>query len=262
MSRILVTGASGYLGTAITSFLEKEGNEVVELGRRPSKPSKKYVSWSFEQKADPKIYLGSKALIHCAWDFRERSWDRIQKINVEGTVRLFSEAQKHGVQKLIFISSMSSFKEARSLYGKAKYETEERLSPFGVQIIRPGLIYDHGNETSGGMMGALEKMVRILPIIPVLNHYRARLYLCDQTDLASLVNIIIAAPSRYLEGPFIAANQTPYTLEQILKMLAERTSKKRIFIGIPWQLPWVCIKALESVGFYIRTSSDSLLSLI
>jgi nucleoside-diphosphate-sugar epimerase len=255
---ISVTGANGYLGSRITEYFRRNNYTVYKMTRSLMGSNGKYViPFSLGNDVDPNVFKDIEILIHCAWDFRAMDWETIRKVNVEGSLRLFEAAKKGGVDKIIFISTMSAFDGCKSLYGKAKLEVEKRCGEFNAVIVRPGLLYD--NE-SAGMIGALEKLISLSPIIPIVGGDKV-LYLCHTEDLSKLIAELCISDIDILK-PIIAASEKGLTFKQILKRLAASNYKKPAFIPIPSWIAFIGLKAAEQFGLKTRVKSDSLLGLI
>ncbi len=135
----LVSGTSGYLGSRVKSELQQRGWRVIELTRRPGAGS---LAVEFHLGADvsPSPLAGATALVHCAYDFTQLDWPGIRRVNVAGSEKLLRAARDAKVERVIYISSISAFEGCRSLYGKAKMETEKSALSLGATVLRPGLI--------------------------------------------------------------------------------------------------------------------------
>src|SRR6516162_1930313 len=121
-NRCAVTGANGYVGSRIAGYFEARDWTVFALtrGRKPSASSSQvHVPFQLESRTDPQIFRENdiRAVIHCAYDFRPVGWKEIYRVNVEGSTRLFRAAKDAGVDRIIFISSISAFDGCSSLYG-------------------------------------------------------------------------------------------------------------------------------------------------
>src|SRR4051812_21433262 len=122
-SQCLITGTTGYLGSRLKAALEERGWKVIGLNRRadgqgPAKP------FHLGDTPSDRSLTGGTALVHCAYDFEQRSWPSIHDVNVAGTEKLFQSARKASIERLVYISSISAYEGCRSLYGKAKLEAE------------------------------------------------------------------------------------------------------------------------------------------
>src|SRR5207245_9025857 len=107
---------------------------------------------------------GAKALIHCAYDFKQVPWPAIHAVNVAGSEKLLRAAREAKVERIVYISSISAFEGCRSLYGKAKLEIEKTAHALGATVVRPGLIW---GDPPGAMFERLVRQVeqgRVLPL--------------------------------------------------------------------------------------------------
>lgn len=256
--KIAVTGASGYVGGAIASAFRESGHEVLSLSRRPSPQPWRHYSLGDDPASIP--WENVHVLIHAAHDFTAANAAENHDRNIVPSVALFNAAAAAGVRHLMFISSMSCFESCTSHYGKAKLAIERQITRLNPTIVRPGLVW--GGET-GGVMAALENTVLHLPVVPYLTgSNKLRQYLVHQEDLAS--NLVrIAGETPPMESRVITAcHPQPQSLLEILKILAARHSRKRLFFPVPWQFAMLGLKALEALHIRPPFRSDSLQGLV
>lgn len=253
---VAVTGTSGYVGGRIAAALERRGHRVRRLQRSGSGSG--IHRFSLPDPPAPDALAGADALVHCAYDFAATTWTDIAHANVDGTARLFAAARAARVGTRIFISSMSAFDGCRSMYGRAKLEAERRVTELGGIIVRPGLVY--GSE-SGGMVAALSRLLGIPVVTPLVGRGDQSLYLVHEDDLAAMIATLCERPTAE-RVPIIAANSRPFTLREILAILARRRGVRRAFLPVPWRLEWGALRAAELLGLRIRLRSDSLVSLL
>jgi len=259
----IVTGASGFVGRGLTQSLRAIGWRVIEWTRKAGGAQEASASlatpFQLGQNVDPGLLKGARALIHCAYDFGPRRWDEIVAANVVGSEKLFQAARQAGVERLIFISSLSAFAGCRSLYGKAKLEIEKLAHETGAWTIRPGLIY---GPNPGGMFGRLVNQVSNSRWVPLLYGGRQTQYLLHQEDLANLVLGILDGRVRSTTDPVCAAHPQGLELKEILAQIAKAFGKRVSFVPIPWQLVWLALKTLELAGAHPSFRSDSLISIV
>lgn len=255
-----VTGANGYVGSVISKYLRKEGHTVYEFKRKPDKEMNPFwIPYDLSMELAQEHFRKLDVLIHCAYDFQPSNWTEIQKVNIEGSRRLFQTARLAGVNKIIFISTMSAFSEARSMYGRAKLEIEKEASHLGSEIVRPGLVY---GPRPGGMMGALLGAVSKFKIIPLIGGGNQIFYLCHQKDLARLIVRLSHSTGLHSKDPICAASENGLAFKNILQILAEYKGRKISFISLPWKPIYLALKVLEMLGFKTRFKSDSLISML
>ena len=256
--KIAVTGASGYVGKKITESFRVRGHNVQAWSRRivPGE-------WvNFDLKTNPNTlhWHGIDVLVHTAYDFEARGWDDITVRNIDPSIALLKAAKHHGVAKLVFISSISSFPDTISDYGRAKLKIEKTALELGALIIRPGLIW---GESSGGVMGALEQLVAKSPVIPYLcGRGGLSQFLVHEEDLAQA--LIYLTENFTEDAPSIheVAHSTPVSLRNIVHILAHRRMRLRLYLPIPWQLALCSLRFLEAIGVRPLFRSDSLTGLV
>jgi nucleoside-diphosphate-sugar epimerase len=256
--RCAVTGSGGYLGNRLASHLERIGVDVVRLSSRGSGPIPRFSladgmpDGSFRQ-------LGVDALVHCAWDFSLTKPAAIHDVNAGGSIKLFEQAVREGVSRLVFISSMSAFGGCRSQYGKSKLTVEKAVLGLSGTVIRPGLIY---GEEPRGMVGSLLKIVDRSPVTPLIGNGNYVLYLVHEEDLATLVARHATSDTPTSGQPIIAAHEMGYKFREILTHFAELKGKRIHFMPVPWRLVWSTLALGESLSVPMPFRSDSLISLL
>jgi hypothetical protein len=260
-----VTGATGYVGSRISEYFATHGWTVFELGRRPSPhpaPGSVHVPFHLGPPVDPSVFRDHdiRVVIHCAYDFQPIKWEGIHRVNVEGSARLLRAVREGGVEKIIFLSSISAFNGCSSLYGKAKMEIEKVASDVGAAVIRSGLVY--GSGPSGGMFGSLQRMVAKSAIIPLIGSGRYMQYLIHQEDLCKLLFGIGCGENTLPPVPVVAASPHGWQIRQLLQILAVPQHPRLTFISVPWRMIWLGLKTLELLGIAAPFRSDSVISLV
>ena len=136
MSRVCaLTGAHGYVGSALRRALTAAGWTVVSLSRRENLAGDE-IRWSLEDASasGPNALREElrrrkvSAVVHAAWDLRLVRPRDLERVNVQGSLRLLDEAQAAGVPRFVFISTISAFDEAESDYGKTKLAVERAVA--------------------------------------------------------------------------------------------------------------------------------------
>lgn len=242
MPTAAVTGAGGYVGSRIAAGLRESGWAVRSLGRSAG------ADVPFALGDDIRLH-GFDALVHCAWDFGARTEAEIERVNVEGSKRLLEA----GAGRAVFVSTLSAFPGARSLYGRAKLAVEAHALALGAVVVRPGLVW--GPE-GGSLYGALRRLAR-LPLLPVFSG--RRLHLAHEDDLAALVARLLDEGA---DRPVAAAAEESLPLAEILRRIARAEGRSTRTVRVPWRAVWAPLRALEALGLRPPFRSDSVLSLV
>jgi len=258
-----VTGANGFLGALAVRHFVRSGWTTFGLSRSPlSAEHARHVPFSLENPLEPGALESHSvdALVHCAYDFRPVSWRDINRVNVEGSIRLFAMARKAGVQRIVFISSISAFPGCRSLYGKAKLEIERAAHEAGAIVIRPGLIY--GGEECGGMFGALRATVKKSRIVPLIGSGKYPQYLVCADDLLNMIERAAAGTLEPRGAILTAASPQEWPMRKLLAAIASHEGLQRTFLPIPWPAVWLGLKCAEVLHVNSGFRSDSVISLV
>jgi nucleoside-diphosphate-sugar epimerase len=257
--RAAITGASGYLGRNVAARLLAEDWEVVGLGRRPSGfPGIGHVPFQLGDSVAPDRLAAVDVLVHCAWDFQQKTWADINAVNVQGTGRLFESASAAGVERLVHISTVSASGAPRSMYGRAKLLTEKMAEERGVVVVRPGLLY---GPDPGGMVGMLTKLVRGLPAVPVLVGSDRPLFLAHQDDVSALIRLVVDGSEGTHGSPLVAAAEDPHSLRDVLGAIAAAEGRRRFFFRVPWRAVYIALRSIELTRLPLPMRADSALSI-
>jgi nucleoside-diphosphate-sugar epimerase len=253
-----ITGTTGYLGGRLKSAFQQRNWRVIDLNRRPVDAGSSHKPFRLGDDPQPESFSGARALIHCAYDFKQLAWSGIHASNVAGSEKLFRAAVQAGVKKLIYISSISAFDGCKSLYGKAKLETERIAFSFGAWVIRPGLIW---GDPPGAMFGRLVDQVKRAWVLPLTGGGGQIQYLVHHEELADFICHCAENRDAPLARPVTIAHEQPWTFRQILEEIAAEREKRLAFIPVPWRLVWCALKAAELCHVPLDFRSDSLVSL-
>jgi nucleoside-diphosphate-sugar epimerase len=162
--KVLVTGASGFLGHAVCTELRARDHEVAALVRRPGSEPDGTTAVSGDLGDGVALQRAvadaePSCVIHLAAEIAsQRNADRITEINVEGTRRLLAACEGAGISRLVFTSTVvtgdaageqldeDSTLPVETAYGRSKQEGERLVRESGVDgiIIRPSHVYGPG----------------------------------------------------------------------------------------------------------------------
>jgi nucleoside-diphosphate-sugar epimerase len=204
---------------------------------------------------DSGIFEGVTCLIHTAWDLRvtdpQLAWSR----NVEGSKRLLAAALSSGVERFIFVSSMSAYFGTTQDYGLMKLAVERTVLEANQVVVRPGLIY---GDALGGMSLTLSKLAR-LPVIPLFRD--AKQFTLHMDDCLDALMAIIQTDED-LSSVIGLAHATPTPFKEIMLSLAPRDTHTPRTVVVPWlPLLWL-LRSAEKLHVPLPVRSDSLLGLI
>jgi nucleoside-diphosphate-sugar epimerase len=162
--KVLVTGATGFVGREVCAELRGRDHEVVALVRRPGAEPDGTRAAEGDLLDGPSLRRAvererPEAVLHLAAEIAsQRDRKRVREVNIEGTRRLIDACLAAGGPRFVFASSVVTgdargelLEESRALpveteYGRSKQEGERLLRESGlpVVIVRPGHIYGPG----------------------------------------------------------------------------------------------------------------------
>lgn len=164
MTRIAVTGASGFCGSHLARAAYERGDEVFCFGRRTG-PVGTHVPWDAASAVDVPDFQGMEIVIHCAaavGDHRPGSAEERDQsaVNVGGAERVLAAAHRAGA-KVVYVSSASVYDSRPSReqvteehptdsghlngYGATKARADRAALDAGAVVLRPRAVYGVGD---------------------------------------------------------------------------------------------------------------------
>ena len=259
MSRIVVTGGNGFVGSAVLKLIEERGHQPVLVSRTPSINGKKFEEHliaGLTAETDWEDFLeGCEAVIHLAARVHIMNDDstdplaEFRKVNTEGTLNLARQAAAAGVKRFIYLSSIKVNGEGTEMgtcfspndqfipddpYGLSKYEAEQGLLALGAEtgmevvIIRPPLVYGPGVKANFASMMKWVKRGVPLPFGAV--HNKRSLVALD-----NLVSFIIHCldHSKAANEVFLISDGEDVSTTVLLQTVAKAFGKKAFLIPVP-----------------------------
>jgi nucleoside-diphosphate-sugar epimerase len=131
-TKVAITGATGFLGTALVNHLLSLDYELVALRRKPlTAVDPTEVSWVFGELDDlsalSRLMSGADILVHCAAVIKALNKNDFNRVNVLGTKAVMETANQCGVQRVINISSLAAKEPNLSFYCASKNDAEKYI---------------------------------------------------------------------------------------------------------------------------------------
>jgi NADH dehydrogenase len=173
--KVLVTGGTGFVGTALRNELKQQGHEV-RLLVRPQSVGKIDPRDGFEIIAgdvlDTHACLRAvkdiDALVHLVGIRREYPEDGItyEAMHTEAAYAIFDAARRTNVARGVYLSALGAREDAQAGYHRTKFEAEEILKKSGMRwtIFRPSILFGHGDEFPPLMADLVHR-----PVVPVID---------------------------------------------------------------------------------------------
>ncbi len=277
--RLLITGATGFIGSELTRRALDRGYRVRVLSRRPLGRSEQAWGKDVEifhadhiarEEGLPRLLEGLSAVVHLAG--RAHVGDEGDPLNAGqyfetntvGTVRLALAAARAGVTKFVFVSSVKvngrltapgqAFSEEDGVcpsgaYALSKWEAERRLwrlsaaSGLEVVVVRPPLVYGPGVKAN---MLALVKLVETGIPMPLASIRNTRSYL-GVANLADLLLTCLEHP-RAAGQTFLASDGSEFSTPDLVRAISTALHRPSRLLPCPLSLLRVASWAKTGVG--------------
>lgn len=260
--KILVTGGTGVIGRPAVDRLIARGHLVRLLSRRAERDAEVWDGavepWPGSVGDAATVQgaaEGCDAVLHIAGIVEEDPPEvTFAKVNVEGTRRLVEEAQRAGVHRFVYISSLGA-DEGASDYHASKREAEGIVRRFGGEwlILRPGNVYGPRD----GVISTLLQMVRTLPAIPTVGSGEQRFQPLHADDLAEVIERSFEEGAPSAEALDLAGEEVTTTRE-ILDLLREITGRNPPSVPLPGAVLEGGMALARKAGFDLPIGEDVL----
>lgn len=266
--RVLVTGATGFVGGALARQLTEDPafDGVIAAVRRDtavcSSVMRQVLIGDLTSTTDWSLALQNvDAVVHCAGrvhmiqDHANNSFDVYRQVNVDGTLNLARQASQAGVRRFLFISSIKVNGEATQPgqpftaddsplpldpYGVSKLEAEQVLRAIETQtgmevvIVRPPLVYGPGVKANFATMIRWVALGMPLPLGAIQN---AR----SMVALGNLVDLLVVC----LKHPaaagqtFLVSDGEDVSTSELLRLTARAMGRNALLLPVPaYVLEW------------------------
>jgi NADH dehydrogenase len=173
---ILLTGATGNLGTPLLRRLTTSGARVRCLVRDPRRlgPERVRVQIALGDLSEPASFRnalrGVDTVVHLAAAIRDQQRASIEELNAVATLRLLHAAERSGVERFVFFSALGASLHGRARFFRAKALAEQAVaaSPLETTIFAPSIVYSPRDP----WVRLLERM-SLLPVMPISGSGRA-----------------------------------------------------------------------------------------
>jgi len=143
---LALTGATGFVGSTLIEAAAETGTELKALTRRdqPARAGVEWVRGDLDHMAAlRRLVRGTEAVLHVAGVVNAPDPAGFEAGNVAGTLNLIEACRAEGVQRFVFVSSLSAREPELSAYGASKARAEKVVMASGLDwtMVRPPAIY-------------------------------------------------------------------------------------------------------------------------
>ena len=278
MNKILVTGASGFIGQSLCETLSKSGRSVLGAVRNLNSilinKNIKYISVGdiAFKKNWKDLLVEVDCIVHCAGKahliHEKKNLDIYRLVNIEGTKHLAEQAAKSGVKKLVFLSSVkvngentngktnskiftnNDLPAPKDAYSISKFEAEKILwnisTKTGLEVVVVRLPLVYGTSVPANLKRLIKLISTGLPLpFSLINNQRSLI------GIDNLVDVIL----RCIDHPnaknktFLVSDDEDLSTPDLIKLIAKEMGCSVSLFPVP--IPW-----LKFFSFFIGRQSD------
>ncbi|WP_417491511.1 NAD(P)H-binding protein [Maricaulis sp.] len=173
--KILITGASGFIGSHLAAQLHASGHHVLAAGRDIAQAARRapdldWTACDFRHDSDadwlPRLE-GVDAVINCVGVLQDGLGDNSRAAHVEGAAALFAACQQAGVRRVIHVSAVGADAASGSAYARDKQDGEAALTALDLDwvILRPSLVIARNVYGGTALVRALCGIPFLTPIV-------------------------------------------------------------------------------------------------
>ncbi|HEY6860319.1 MAG TPA: NAD-dependent epimerase/dehydratase family protein [Pseudolabrys sp.] len=264
MTRILVTGASGFIGRVVVTELANAGHSVRAAMRKPAdifprsveviavSDLTRPVEWR-PLLRDVETVVHLAGIAQAGPEIAEQTYDRVNRL---ATAELASAAKNSGIGHLIFMSSIraqsgpasnrilceTDVPQPTDAFGRSKLAAEDAVRAANVPftILRPVLIYGPGVKGNFARLMELARKPWPLPFGFCCN----RRSLLARRNLIDAIHLALASSAAKRET-YVVADPTPLTLSEIVAALREGEGRRPGLLPVP---PALIALASRAIG--------------
>ena len=268
MTRVLVTGANGFIGQHLVRALVDSGNTVRGLRHTPTPlnfVSQDEVEWIEADLANPSSLKGIAQSIDTVYHLGAiprndlgKSWNDFLEVNVKGTRELLRECDEAGVRRFVYTSTVEAagygdgINPRRELdeprpdnnYGKSKLEAERIVLDGSWRmeccVVRLPMIYGPGTML---VVPKLFGMVR-RGFYPLIGDGSAPMEFCYVANAVHGLRLAAQRPEAISELFYVSDERT-YTIKEVVSYVAHAMGCKVQFVRIPTTLAYTAAACFE-----------------
>jgi uncharacterized protein YbjT (DUF2867 family) len=179
--RVLVTGATGFVGPAVANAIADAGHELRVLERKPGAWREAGIRCDAAVQGDltdpeslRRAVRGVEVVVHLV-AIRQGRPEQFQRVMIDGTRSLLAASKEEGIRRFVLMSALGTNEETKDLvpYFNAKWAEEQDVKASGIEhvIFRPSFIFGR----DGGILPTFRKIARLAPVTGIVGSGKQRI---------------------------------------------------------------------------------------
>jgi uncharacterized protein YbjT (DUF2867 family) len=252
---ILVTGASGFVGSRVMTRLASEGERprglvrnVEQAKRRLPDAVELVVGDTTRADTLDAAVAGVDTILHGAFvtaDRKQAPGVNYYATNVEGTANLVAAAKRAGVRRIVVIGGLGTKPSAPGSYMQGRYLADSEVKKSGLHwsILGPSIQFGAGSAFFTG----LANLIRQAPVVPMIGDGRRTFQPIWVEDVVTCLLQMVRQPERYDSQTIEVGGPQVYTYAQILDLLMQTMGTRKLKVPGPMPLAALGAAAMEAV---------------
>jgi len=245
---LLLTGATGLVGSALLPRLLAQGTEVRCLVRDPRRlgAQRVRVQIALGDLTDPPSFRnalrGVQTVVHLAASIRDQPAGSIEELNGIATWRMVEAAERQGVERFLFFSALGASTHHRTRLLRAKALAEQAVRDADVRsiVFAPSIVYAPGDP----WLTLLERLA-LLPVMPVSGNGRALFQPIWAEDVAGCAVAALRSADGTAHARYELAGPETLSHAEIVRTLLRSLGRGRPLLRVPTPLVSRCLRLLE-----------------
>jgi len=248
---LLLTGATGLVGSTLLPRLLAEGTDVRCLVRDPRRlgAQRVRVQIALGDLTDPPSFRnalrGVQTVVHLAASIRDQPRGSIEELNGIATWRMVEAAERQGVERFVFFSALGASTHHRTRCLRAKSLAEQAVREADVHsiVFAPSIVYAPGDP----WLTLLERMA-LLPVMPVSGRGRALFQPIWAEDVAGCVTAALRAATGVPHARYELAGPQTLSHTDIVRTVLSALGRRRTLVHVPTPVVSRALRLVERVA--------------
>jgi uncharacterized protein YbjT (DUF2867 family) len=241
--RVLVTGATGFVGREVVRQLHETGHSIRVLARNRNSPRVREAISRFGAEVHPGdvlnaaslngAVLGTQAVIHLVGIIAEVGESTFENVHTRGTEHIVSAARRAEVGRFVHMSALGTRPNAASRYDQTKWAAEELVRHSGLDftIFRPSLIYGPQDQ----FINLFARLIRLSPVVPLIGSPQARFQPIAVEAVAAAFTKSLGEP-KAISQTYDLCGPEALTLSEIVDQILGVLHRRRLKLQVPFGL--------------------------
>ncbi len=264
--KVLITGATGFVGTALRRALREAGFDVRAFVRTQSahridasEGIEVVTGDVLESHACLRATTDVHAVVHLVGIRREnpRTGTTYEALHTEATYAVVDAARRNGVRRFVYLSGLGTRPDAPSRYHRTKWESEEIVRTSGMEwtIFRPSVIFGPGDEFHPLLVDLVHR-----PVVPIVDGGRSHLQPVSLRNLVSAMTASILMPEAH-ERVFEVGGPDRVTFVDLVRRVARHEGVWPNELAVPSRLMKPMVRILQRFRDFPLTLDELLMML-